>query len=229
MGRIFIYLLLVFLLPGMTVFAGSSDDDYFDEPIEKRRFDSDKLEKLTKNRDYTDKLKEEEPPAMRNFNTNFALPSWLSWVGYGLGIALIVFLLVMLFKNQVFGNKRIKGDRSLIDLEDLDEEGFKEAEFDRLLREALVNGDYRLAIRLYYLSIIQNLVLNEWIEWKKDKTNYEYLRELRNRDIFYDMQAVTVDFERVWYGDLDLDQKLYDRLSPRFSDLVKRTGGRDEK
>ena len=47
------------------------------------------------------------------------------------------------------------------------EEHIYESDLDRFIREATEQGNYALAIRLYYLAIIKELSLNRTILWKK--------------------------------------------------------------
>lgn len=220
----------VFLIFLMVLFCLSSTakqnpgDDYMEQHLTDRDFDRDKLESLSDDRDYYEELEVPQGMDMRNAPRMFTLPPYVTYILYGLGIALLVAVLVFLFKDQIFGNRKLKKEVSLIDLEDLDEEGFKETELERFLREALESRDYRLAIRIYYLMIIQGLVKSGMIKWKKDKTNLEYLRELRSRAIYDDMRDTTLDFERVWYGEVMVDLNRFESLQPKFKSLLSKIG-----
>ncbi len=220
----FAFLILVAAASPQDVFADvTPKDDYMEESLGKDRFDKDRWEKLTDGVDYTDHMPEEKqmnlegidaPPKV---NTNF-----LTVLAYILAIGLVLALILYLFKSQIFGNKSINGDATLIDLENLDEDTFRETEFEKLLRQAIEAGNFKLAIRIYYLMIIQSLTLSGWISWKKDKTNIEYLIELRSRDIYKDMQGATLTFERVWYGDMNVEEDQYDELKPKFESVLKK-------
>ena len=100
-------------------------------------------------------------------------------------LAIVIFALLI---NQFLGdmiftprNKKIDRKRA-IEFNDLEsiESNLDEANLDDFILEALNTQDYRLAVRLYYLKILQSLKRKEIIEWKKDKTNKDYLKELKN-------------------------------------------------
>lgn len=97
------------------------------------------------------------------------------------------------------------------------EQNLHEADIDRFLRQALTAGNYRLAVRLYYLAIIKELSLQSKIEWKRDKTNGAYIREMRKYStLLPDFQKLTLIFEYVWYSDLPFSSERYDQVQPLF-------------
>ncbi len=75
----------------------------------------------------------------------------------------------------------------------------------KLARELLERGEYRLALRAFYLSALANLAARNLISLAKFKSNRDYERELRRRShalpqlppAFAEMVGT---FERVWYG-----------------------------
>ncbi len=97
--------------------------------------------------------------------------------------------------------------------ENVGAEQLPEDGWTRLGRELLAKGEYRLAMRAFYLSGLAHLAENRLITLARFKSNRDYERELGRRGhalpgvlaVFGD--AVEV-FERVWYGshaaDLDL-------------------------
>jgi hypothetical protein len=97
-----------------------------------------------------------------------------------------------------------------------------ETDLERFLRQALTDTDYRTAVRLYYLSILKQYSLREIISWKKDKTNNEYLTEVRrsNAPTYADFRAATLIFERVWYGEKVIEARDYAKIQPKFEQLL---------
>ncbi|MEO0779887.1 MAG: DUF4129 domain-containing protein, partial [Bacteroidota bacterium] len=87
----------------------------------------------------------------------------------------------------------------------------------------IAQGDYRLAARLYYLAIIKELSLHEAIQWKRDKTNRDYLRELVGHPLRDEFRALTLVFERIWYGDRALEEADFPLLQARFEQLLQAT------
>lgn len=138
-------------------------------------------------------------------------------------IAIIVVLVVIIYaiiRSGLFENKKVKqytGDAQT--LEEL-EENIHESDLERALRLALEKQDYRLAIRIYYLIIIKELSIRNWIRWKRDKTNGEYVREMSERDEYQHFRNITIDFDRVWYGDMQVGEPEYQLLHPRFREFL---------
>jgi hypothetical protein len=95
------------------------------------------------------------------------------------------------------------------------------SELELLLEAALQKGDYREAIRIWFIFLIKELRHKNWITWERKKTNVHYLREMSERRQ-YDAFSTTVRyFELVWYGKRQLSQEEYRALEPLFSQLLK--------
>ncbi len=95
-------------------------------------------------------------------------------------------------------NKRLK-EAKVINL-DSDDEIIKEADLDSLIREAVNDKDYRLAIRYYYLKALKKLIDNGLIEWHPDKTNRDYVNELKQKDLKSIFKHLTFIYDYIWYG-----------------------------
>ena len=91
-----------------------------------------------------------------------------------------------------------------------------ETDLERFLREALARRDYSQAIRLYYLQIIKQLSESGAIQWSKEKTNRDYLREMRSHPQAETFQQLTRIYERIWYGNVRLDAAHFATLEPSF-------------
>jgi hypothetical protein len=75
----------------------------------------------------------------------------------------------------------------------------------KLARELLERGEFRLAMRAFYLASLAHLAERNLISIARFKSNHDYERELRRRaHSFPDLLAVFGDnltlFERIWYG-----------------------------
>ena len=81
-----------------------------------------------------------------------------------------------------------------------DEQIIKEADLDSLINEAVNDKDYRLAIRYYYLKILKQLIDNQLIDWHPDKTNRDYVNELKAKNLKTLFKHLTLIYDYVWYG-----------------------------
>lgn len=186
-----------------------------------KQFDEKRWEKLTKELDYNENLKkkkkENDLPSLPSFNFNQGV---LKVVVVTLVILALVFLLWKIFGNKKFlRNSKIKnGEFSFLDEA---EENLEESDLERFLREALEKKQYKIAVRIYYLMSIKELMLQNFIVWKKNKTNFEYLTEMRERQEFEHFHSLTRAFEIVWYGDVEIEEKEFAVLSPSFSNFIR--------
>ncbi|HYG77779.1 MAG TPA: DUF4129 domain-containing protein [Planctomycetota bacterium] len=82
-----------------------------------------------------------------------------------------------------------------------------------LASEMMQKGEYRLALRAYYLASLAHLAQRDLLVIVKSKSNREYERELRRRakdkaELLSAFEENLAMFERVWYGRLTATQEL---------------------
>ena len=96
----------------------------------------------------------------------------------------------------------------------------KELEVDRLLQDAMVSGNYPLAIRIYFLGLLKKLDEDGFIIWKKDKTNRDYLAELFSKKHYFDeVKSLTLAYEAVWYGGHHFPIAAYEKIISSFKTI----------
>ena len=127
--------------------------------------------------------------------------------------------------SQLHGGEKI-GHRGRVVEEIIEkiEEDIQRSDIDSYLERAIAEGNYSLAIRLHYLNILKALSLSGIIKWKKDKTNRTYLYEMKEKEMKSDFRELTNIFERVWYGNVILEQWEFESVAPVFeifSDKIK--------
>lgn len=222
MPRLILFILFCAFLLAPNIYAQSPQEQYTSENINQRNFDEKKYTELTKGVDYSEeeyKRKERKESDALRFE---GLGPLLKFILIALGIGLLVFILIKaLSDNNLFSPKDKKfkpvGE---IDLEKI-EDNLENAELNHPIQQAIAADNYPLAIRLYYLAILQELHLSKKIKWKKDKTNGEYLRELAGTPLFKDMQNITLIFERIWYGEIQIEKEDFLKIEPQFQKLLK--------
>lgn len=123
--------------------------------------------------------------------------TWL-WYAFLLGTTAWVVLRVLKIDiTGVFG--RAPRTASAYDVE-LAESPFTD-DLAARLADAEARGDYRLAVRLGYLTALRELADRELIHWLPDKTNHHYLRELPAGPLRDAFAPLTRQFELAWYGE----------------------------
>lgn len=144
----------------------------------------------------------------------------LTTVVYAVAIGIISYILFLIVKNASLKQKDKKGTQTNLQDDSTPVENIKELEVDRLLREALTSGNYRLAIRICFLGLLKKLDEDGLIVWKKDKTNRDYLSELYSKSRYFnEVKTVTLAYEQVWYGDHDLHQHSYENIISAFKNI----------
>lgn len=178
-------------------------------------------EELTKKLDYGEVSERPEqpdkppPPEPVDGNGATALRILL-FILAGAGIAILIAMLLGVGKPK---DKKLKEEQ--IDISSL-EEDLPGTELDSYLDQALRQEDYRLAVRLHYLRLLQVLTEHNHIHWKPDKTNREYLLETAEHTWHDEFRTLTNLFERIRYGRLPLDRPTYEAVRARFAGLHQR-------
>ncbi|MGB5289596.1 MAG: DUF4129 domain-containing protein [Ignavibacteriaceae bacterium] len=80
--------------------------------------------------------------------------------------------------------------------------------FDELIKRAIENKEYRLATRYLFLKSLKLLADGEIIEPRNNKTNQQYLQEIKNSEIAEAFQGATLRFEWIWYGEFPVNEEI---------------------
>jgi hypothetical protein len=91
--------------------------------------------------------------------------------------------------------------------------------FEEEIEKALNQRNYRLAIRLLYLSTLKQLNDAHLIQWQLEKTNAAYLNELNDAAQRRSFGILTRQFEYVWYGDFPVDGQSFQNINTLFHDF----------
>lgn len=164
------------------------------------------------------KKKEEKEKKVEIEDIDFEGPSiggfgiLLQYLMYLVIIALVVVILVMVFSNVKL-EKKLKPIEE-INLEDVDDIETIDAKSG--LELALEAGNYREAVRMLFIQLLQVLVTEESIQWKPEKTNRDYLREMSMHDKVNHFRTLVLAYERVWYGSEEIDKEFFDYLRNDF-------------
>ncbi len=102
------------------------------------------------------------------------------------------------------------------------EQYIQETDLERFLRLALEGGNYQQAVRVYYLQVIKQLSAAGAIAWSREKTNRDYIREMRPHPQASAFRALTRTYEAVWYGNGDLDQGTFVQVEANMKRFLDR-------
>ena len=131
-----------------------------------------------------------------------------------LAILLISFIIYKLFLGENF----FKRNRAyeIADTQKEEEDISDASGYDKLIAQALMNKNYRLAIRYGYLQTLQMLYRSGLVQFSADKTNYQYVNELQGKPYHNDFVSITLNYEYVWYGKFDINEEVYNRLHKEY-------------
>lgn len=208
----------------------AATEAYQAEPIAEKSFESSEWERLRKNMRYEDQaLPEEEPEEEENTEIDFNIDTETEptdFTGFAQFVLLIITILVLagvlywMIANKAF-KKNTKVERIKVASLEEAERDLDKADLELFLEQAIAAGDYRLALRLYYLRSIQLLSQKRLIIWKRDKTNGRYLQELKGSHFYEDFKTLTLDFERIWYTDMAVSQNLFQQQRSAFEPFLE--------
>ncbi len=140
------------------------------------------------------------------------------WVLAGVLVIFAIIKIVGADPRSLFARKPKSTDLSYTE----DETDIHVIDFDALIAEAVSKQQYKRAVRLFYLKSLKQLSDREWIMWQPHKTNYEYVRELKNHAVATDFRQATHLFELIWYGDFQLTPASFSDTEKQFKELEKR-------
>lgn len=210
---------------------------------QERRFDPDRLERYRNNPDYNyDRAIPETPvppkekdrrdlddfpsPNIGGGAAVGALAKGLIWV---LIIGVSIFVIAQLLKIRM-GRLVKKDSDEAVAMTDLsDGEDINQMDFDDPIQEAINQGQFRRATRLLYLRSLKQLQNRSLIEWKREKTNHQYLRELNRPDLQPLFREITFLFEYIWYGEFPVDRNHFNTAHATFLRFDQALRRHDEK
>lgn len=153
-------------------------------------------------------------------STSIRLPS-ISLFGNGVfrviiwaaAILFAVFILYKLFLNKGFFYHDTRAANSLQQL--TEEEIFFKNDYNNLIKQALVLGDYRVALRYHFLKTLYQLHDKKMLEFAPDKTNLKYYYELPV-NMKEGFRQISRHYEYAWYGQVVVSREQFEAMEKNF-------------
>lgn len=201
-----------------------------------RTFDQQKLAAYRKQSEF---IYQELSPLNTSLWDRFWRWVW-SWLGHRKGIsrqsassplikytviAVLVALLVFLaFKITGLDLKIFSRKSKAVDIPYSESpDNIHEINFDDELTKAIAASNYRLAVRLFYLSSLKKLNDKNLIDWQPEKTNQIYISEIADPRKKQQFTLLTTQFEYIWYGEFFIDEQNFTRVKADFDQFNKGT------
>lgn len=232
-----IVFLLFFLLLSMSTDAQSNSLAVKNDKssIVQKQFDASNLDIYKADKDfiYTEETEKKEPTFIDQlFNwTGRQFLRFLKWLfgvknAQGIFAAIlsalpyiftaIVLLLILRFFLKVNSNSIVEttANKSIVSV--TKEEQIKNKDILKLIQQAIVQKNYRLAVRYYYLNILRQLEIKELIVWEQQKTNHDYINEISENNIKISFEELTRLYDFVWYGNFEINEVEFARVAADF-------------
>lgn len=188
----------------------------------RRAFDQESLDSLKQLKEYDYNRVIEEP--------DFSFLNWLGesilslirFFGTTSGVIVLCLLLIIIlffaFKNRLIGKKKVPRPKEEI-LPIIIETDNSFAELTESLKQALLESNYRLAIRFQFIIIIKLLEKQKLINYHNEKTNQDLIAEIPNK-YKNEFRLITRIFDYAWYGNATVDQDMF-QVVEDFSKKIK--------
>lgn len=144
--------------------------------------------------------------------------SYFKYIAEAIVVALLIFIIIKLAGLNI--SNIFRREPAVIQVpysESL--ENIHQITFEEEIEKALNQRNYRLAIRLLYLSTLKQLNDAHLIHWQLEKTNSTYLNELSDVGQRQSFGVLTRQFEYVWYGDFPVDRQSFQNINTLFHDF----------
>jgi hypothetical protein len=170
---------------------------------------------------YADHVFEKKQPKERNVRTSKPPLQWMNMTT--LLVIVVLFLGILawyLLQNNIVGRRRsIIGENSS---EENTTENIFEINYQKEIEKAIGAGDYRLAIRLMFLRLLKQLSQKKIIEYKQERTNFDYLSQLYPTGYYNDFFRLTRNYEYTWYGKFDVNQEIFGIIKNEFENFDRK-------
>ncbi|MBV7441225.1 DUF4129 domain-containing protein [Weeksellaceae bacterium TAE3-ERU29] len=141
----------------------------------------------------------------------------------GIIVALFIYYLIKLIVNKK-GNLLFSKKDKKVDIYDTDIiEDINEIDFPAIISQYELEQNYNAAFRYQFLSVLKNLTDVDKIKWTQDKTNIDYLNELKDPKIKAQFKRAVYIFDHVWYGDFKINQVEYQKFVQEIQPLKTNT------
>ena len=200
----------------LTIIVRKFPDGFFDDYRNDPAFNYDDGPKEAD--DWITKIKNWINQQLIILSSSKAYSTLLDILYYGLMVVALLLIIRGLLKADrrglLFGKVNTNGLKLSEEHEDI-----SQLNFDDLILAAIDSKQYKLAIRYMYLKSLKLLSEKGLIELRNNKTNYQYLTEIKDDKIASEFRSTTSSFERIWYGDFPVDEDIINSSKNDFNKL----------
>lgn len=139
----------------------------------------------------------------------------------GLILIFVIYLIVRALLDKegkwIFARNSTK---KLINYDEI-EKNLHLVDFEKLILKTLQSGEKRLSIRYYYLWLLKKMAEKHLIVWDIEKTNSDYLYELKSQVKKDEFAYLSYLYNYIWYGEFDMDEATFTKAKKSFESSIK--------
>lgn len=123
-------------------------------------------------------------------------------------LAILAVLIFFYFKRRQATTKTINTGINL----EWNPEVVTKSDLEIRLENAEKSQNYREAYRVHFTYLLQALIRIDAIRWKKEKTNHEYIYEIKALEHRTKFSKAVYFFDLIWYGEFQLNEAKYNKI-----------------
>lgn len=142
-----------------------------------------------------------------------------------IAIGIVIFVIYLIAKaimnkegQWIFGKN---SDRKIINYDEI-EKNLHLVDFEKLIQKSVESDEKRLTIRYYYLWLLKKMSEKQLIEWDVEKTNSDYLYEIKDEAQKEDFAYLSYLYNNIWYGEFELDDETFAKARNSFEKSIQK-------
>lgn len=153
-----------------------------------------------------------------SISIDLGLFGWLFYLAIAIAVVYLVYILLNEGGSGLFSSRK---NETLHNYEEITAKNIEHTDIHTLIKNAENENNYRLAVRYYYLLVLKTLSLKNHIKFEDDKTNSEYLKEIKEQPFSEKFAYTSYLYNYIWYGKFALNIEQYNKAKSNFSTLLK--------
>lgn len=133
----------------------------------------------------------------------------------------VIYMIVKAIMNKegqwIFGKN---SDKKIINYDEI-EKNLHLVDFEKLIQKSLELDEKRLSVRYYYLWLLKKMSEKHIIDWDLEKTNTDYLYEIKNQAQKEEFAYLSYLYNNIWYGEFELDDTTFVKTKNAFEKSIK--------
>jgi hypothetical protein len=141
-----------------------------------------------------------------------------------IAIAIVIGVIYMIVKSimnkegqWIFGKN---SDKKIINYDEI-EKNIHLIDFEKLIQKSILSNEKRLTVRYYYLWLLKKLAEKQLIVWDIEKTNSDYLYEIKSPTLKEDFAYVSYLYNTIWYGEYELNDANFTKVQKAFEKSIQ--------